>query len=100
MALFESYAYFVFFYTLFAPLLPYLWTNKHPGSGIWPATGVTLLLLVVFNVMLWPACDASNCGQGAIAIATLWLFAIVSAVIMLIVAGLVGHFRQRKSSDL
>ena len=94
MARFENYAYFVFFYALLAPALPWLLARKRVPSAIWGAAGATLLLLLVFSALLWPACIAVNCGQGAILVVVLWGFAALSALTTMMVAGVLVHFRK------
>jgi hypothetical protein len=94
MALFENYAYFVFFYALAAPALPWLLARKRAASAIWGAAAFTLLLLLVFSALLWPACVAANCGQGAILVVVLWGFAALSALTTMMVAGVLVHFRK------
>ena len=72
MAMFERFVNFVFFYALVAPALPWLFARKR---GLGPPFGqhlIALLLLGLLTVMLWPACVAANCGQGAIAVAMMW----------------------------
>ena len=55
MIMFNDYSYFVLFYTLAAPALPWLFARKRGASGIWGATWIVVALLVLFNVSLWPA---------------------------------------------
>ena len=88
MAMFNNYATFVFFYALIAPVLPWILARKKDLSAVWAATIVALLLLLLFSALLWPACTAANCGQGAILVALLWGVAGFSAMITLMVAGL------------
>lgn len=94
VTLFENYTYFVFFYALVAPALPWLFARKRAASGIWGATAGTLLLLFFFSALLWPACIAANCGQGAILVVVLWGFAALSALTTMMVAGVLVHFRK------
>ena len=86
MTLFNDYSYFVLFYTLAAPALPWLFARKRGASGIRRAAGITVLLLVLFNASLWPACDAVRCGQGAIGILALSVMAMLSAIVMVAVS--------------
>ena len=67
----HDYSYFVLFYTLAAPALPWLFARKRGASGIWGATWIVVALLVLFNASLWPGCEAAGCGQGAIGILAL-----------------------------
>ena len=94
MAMFENYAYFVAFYALIAPALPWLFARKRATSAIWGAAAVTLLVLGLFSALLWPACAAVNCGQGAILVAALWGLASVSAMITVMIAGALTYFRK------
>jgi formate hydrogenlyase subunit 3/multisubunit Na+/H+ antiporter MnhD subunit len=94
MALFNIYGYFVFFYTLIAPALPWLLTRKRGASALWSVTATVVLLVVLFNALLWPACDAVSCGQGAIGIAALWVLASVSALITLMVTVALAYTRR------
>ena len=83
-----------FFYALIAPALPWILARKKDLSAVWAATIVALLLLLLFSALLWPACAAANCGQGAILVALLWGVAGFSAMITLMVAGLMTYFRR------
>jgi hypothetical protein len=94
MALFEKYAYFVFFYALVAPALPWLFARRRATSAMWGAAALTLLLLFFFSALLWPACVAANCGQGAIMVVVLWGFAALSAMTTMLVAGTVAYLRR------
>ena len=94
MALFENYAYFVIFYTLIAPALPWLLARKRDGAATLNATGIALSLLALFHVLLWPACVAANCGHGAILVAMLWIVGAFSAMLTLLVGGLVAYSRK------
>jgi hypothetical protein len=94
MALFESYAYLVIFYTLIAPALPWYLARNRDGAATLNATGIALLLLALLHVLLWPACGAAHCGQGAVLVAMLWGIGAVSAVFTLVVGGLVAYSRQ------
>jgi hypothetical protein len=94
MAMFVNYAYFVALYALIAPAAPWLFARRRATSAIWGATAVTLLLLFLFSALLWPACAAVNCGQGAILVAMLWVLASVSAMITVMIAGVLTYFRR------
>jgi hypothetical protein len=94
MALFEKYAYFVFFYALVAPALPWLLARRRATSAIWGATAAALLLLFFFSALLWPACVAVNCGQGGILVVVLWGFAALSAMTTMLVAGTLAYLRK------
>jgi hypothetical protein len=94
MAWFERYAYFVALYALIAPALPWLFARKRATSALWGAAVVTLVLLGLFSALLWPACAAVNCGQGAIMVVMLWTFAALSAMVTVMVAGAVTYLRR------
>ena len=94
MAMFENYAYLVFFYTLIAPALPWFLARRRSGAATLNATGIALLLLALLHVLLWPACVAANCGQGAILIAALWGIGALSAMLTLVVGGLAAYSRK------
>jgi hypothetical protein len=94
MALFENFVYVVVFYTLIAPALPWFLARGRSGAETLNATGLALLLLGLFHVLLWPACVAANCGQGAILVAMLWVIGVVSAMLTLLVGGLVAYSRK------
>jgi len=94
MALFEHYAYVVLFYTLIAPALPWLLGRGRSGQVTLNATGIVLLLLGLLHGLLWPACTAANCGQGAILVAMLWAIGAFSAMLTLLVGGLVAYSRK------
>src|SRR5688572_16870177 len=94
MARFESYAYFVALYALIAPALPWLFARKRAISAIWGAAAFTLLLLGLFGALLWPACVAANCGQGAMLVGALWIFAALSAMFTVMTAGVMTYFRK------
>ena len=81
MAFFNDYSYFVLFYTLAVPALPWLFARKRGASGIRRATWITVVLLVLFNASLWPACDAVGCGQGAIGILAVSVMAVFSGCV-------------------
>ena len=81
MAMFNDYSYFVLFYTLAAPALPWLFARNRGAAGIRRATWITVVLLVLFNASLWPACDAVGCGQGAIGILALSVMAVFSGCV-------------------
>lgn len=94
MFAFETYAYVVLAYMVVAPVLPWLIARKWGAGRAWSATAIVLLLLVVLNAALWPACIAANCGQGAIVIVALWGLAGISGLCTLAVGGLVAYFRR------
>ena len=94
MAMFENYVYVVFFYSLIAPALPWFLARGRSGAATLNATGIALLLLALFHVLLWPACVAANCGQGAILVAMLWVIGACSAMLTLLVGGLVAYSRR------
>lgn len=93
MAMFENYAYVVALYALIAPALPWVFARKRSIAAIWGATSVTLLVLCLLSALLWPACAAANCGQGAILVAALWGIAAVSAMTTAMIAGAMTYFR-------
>lgn len=86
MALFDAYASIVILYTLAAPALPWLFARKGGASDIWRANGLTVILLILLNILLWPACDMARCGQGGIAILAIWIMGIFSLIITLAVS--------------
>ena len=94
MAMFNNYATFVFFYALIAPVLPWILARKKDLSAVWAATIVALLLLLLFSALLWPACTAANCGQGAIGILALSVMAVFSGIVTLAVASALAQSRE------
>ena len=58
-------------YALVTPAVPWIFA---PGGrqGVWASTGITLLVLSLLHASLWPACAATNCGQGAIFLGYWW----------------------------
>jgi hypothetical protein len=94
MATFERITLLVFFYTLVAPAVPWLFARRRGPGAIWASTGAALLLLVLLTALLWPACVAANCGHGAIAVALMWGVAAFSAMVTLMVGGLMVFFRM------
>jgi hypothetical protein len=86
MAMFNDYSWFVLYYTLAAPALPWLFARKRGAACIRGATWITVVFLILFNASLWPACDAVGCGQGAIGIAALSVVAIMSGILTLAVS--------------
>jgi hypothetical protein len=94
MAFFNDYSYFVLFYTLAAPALPWLFARKRGAAGLRRATWITVVLLVLFNASLWPACDAVGCGQGAIGILALSVIAVFSGIITLAVGSDMARSRE------
>jgi len=94
MATFERITLLVFFYTLVAPAVPWLFARRRGRGAIWASTGAALLLLVLLTALLWPACIAANCGHGAIAVALMWGVAAFSAMVTLMVGGLMAFFRM------
>ena len=93
MAMFERLTLLVFFYTLVAPAVPWLFARKRGLGAVWGSTLMALLLLVLLTALLWPACVAANCGQGAIAVAVMWGVAAFFGMVTLMVAGLMTYFR-------
>ena len=93
MAMFERLTLLVFFYTLVAPAVPWLFPRKRGLGAVWGSTLMALLLLVLLTALLWPACVAANCGQGAIAVAVMWGVATFFGMVTLMVAGLMTYFR-------
>ena len=96
MAMFERFVNFVFFYALVAPAVPWLFARKRGLGAVWGSTLIALLLLGLLTVMLWPACVAANCGQGAIAVALMWGVATFFGMVTLMVAGLMTYFRSER----
>ena len=94
MAMFERFTLLVFFYALVAPAVPWLLARKRGLGAVWGSTLIALLLLVLLTVMLWPACVAANCGQGAIAVAVMWGVATFSGMVTLMVGGLMTYSRR------
>ena len=94
MALFDTYAYLVILYTLAAPALPWLFARKGGAADIWRANGLTVIFLVLFNVLLLPACYIAQCGQGAIAILAIWILAIFSLIVTLVVSSELSRRRR------
>lgn len=94
MATFERFTLLVFFYALVAPAVPWLFARKRGLGAIWGSTGLALLLLVLLTALLWPACVAANCGQGAIAVAVMWGVAAFFGMVTLMVGGLMAYFRR------
>jgi hypothetical protein len=86
MVMFNDYSYFVLYYTLAAPALPWLFARNRGAPCIRRATWITVVLLVLFNASLWPACDAVRCGQGAIGILALSVMAVFSGIVTLAVS--------------
>jgi hypothetical protein len=78
MGFFNDYSYFVLFYTLAAPALPWLFARERGAAGLRCASRITVVLLILFNASLWPACDAAGCGQGAIGLLGLAVMAVFS----------------------
>jgi hypothetical protein len=81
LGFFNAYAYFVTYYTLAAPALPWLFARERGAAGLRRASRITVWLLVLFNLSLWPACDAAGCGQGAIGLLGLSVMAVFSGCI-------------------
>ena len=94
MALFDNYVYLVVLYSLIAPALPWYMARRRSGAATLHATGVALALLAMFHILLWPACVAANCGHGAILIAMLWIIGAFSALLTMLVGGLVAYSRK------
>ena len=94
MVMFNDYSYFVLFYTLAAPALPWLFARKRGASGIWGATWIVVALLVLFNASLWPGCEAAGCGQGAIGILALSVVAVLSGAVTVAVTKALVHSRK------
>ena len=92
--MFDLFVYAVLFYTLAAPALPWLYARGQDAAAARHGTGIALLLLVLLHVLLWPACAAANCGQGAIAIAALWGLAALSGMITLAVGVTLAQSRR------
>jgi hypothetical protein len=93
-AFFNDYGYFVMFYTLAAPALPWLFARNRGAACIRGASRITVALLILFNASLWPACDAVGCGQGAIGILGFSVIAIFSACITVAVSSDMVRRRQ------
>jgi hypothetical protein len=81
MAFFNDYAYFVLYYTLAAPALPWLFARNRGAASLRRATWIVVTLLVLFNASVWWACDAVGCGQGAIGLLALSVMAVFSGCI-------------------
>lgn len=94
MAMLDTYAYFVLLYTLAAPALPWLFARKRDASAIWGATGLTVIFLILFSTLLWPACIAANCGQGGILVLALWSLAGLSSIVTLAVTAALVESRE------
>jgi predicted neutral ceramidase superfamily lipid hydrolase len=94
MAFFNDYSYFVLFYTLAAPALPWLFARNRGAAALRRAAWITVVLLVVFNASLWLVCDAVGCGQGAIGILALSVIAVFSGCITWAVTALLVRSRQ------
>jgi hypothetical protein len=48
--------------------VPWFFGARWGRRGIWLGTGLAVVILCLFTPLFFAACDASNCGQGAIAI--------------------------------
>ena len=82
--------------SLLAPALPWLLARRSGKAGVWASTLLTLLLLVVLQALLKPACIAANCGQGAILLGIMWAIGGMSAFITLVVTVLMTFVRTRQ----
>ena len=60
--------------------------------GIWLSTGCVVVILCLFPLLFSAACDATNCGQGAIAIFVLGPIWIGSGLLTLISAAF-AHYK-------
>jgi hypothetical protein len=94
MALFDTYVSLVILYTLAAPALPWLFARSGGASDIWRANGLTVILLILVNALLLPACGAAGCGQGSIAILALWILAVFSLIVTLAVSSELARRRR------
>ena len=64
------------------PAVPWFFGARWGRRGIWLSTGFAVVItLCFFPLLFFAACDASNCGQGAIAIFVLGPIWIVSALL-------------------
>ena len=86
MAFFNDYSYFVLYYTLAAPALPWLFARNRGAACIRGVSRITVVLLILFNASLWVACDAVGCGQGAIGLLALSVIAVFSGCITVAVS--------------
>jgi hypothetical protein len=63
------------------PAMPWFFGARWRRRGIWLSTGLVVVILFLFTPLFFAACDASNCGQGAIAIFMLGPIWIVSGLL-------------------
>ena len=63
------------------PAVPWFFGARWGRRGIWLGTGLVAVILCLFTPLFFAACDASNCGQGAIAIFMLGPIWIVSGLL-------------------
>ncbi len=63
------------------PAVPWFFGARWRRRGIWLSTGLVVVILCLFAPLFFSACEASNCGQGAIAIFMLGPIWIVSGVL-------------------
>jgi hypothetical protein len=70
------------------PATPWLFGARWGARGVWISTGCVLVILLFFPKLFFDACDAANCGQGAIAIFVLGPIWFGSALLTLASAAL------------
>ena len=63
------------------PAVPWFFGARWGRRGIWLSTGLVVVVLCFFPLLFFAACEASNCGQGAIAIFVLGPIWIASALL-------------------
>jgi hypothetical protein len=63
------------------PAVPWFFGARWRRTGIWLSTGLVVVVLSLFTPLFFSACDAMNCGQGAIAIFMLGPIWIVSGLL-------------------
>jgi len=94
MVLFERFIYVVAGYTLVAPLVPWVFAWWRGKQAVWPSTGLALVVLLVLHLLLWPACVAANCGQGAVIVPPLWALGAISGLASLGVGWLIARVKR------
>ena len=93
--MFDAMMYLMLILPIGFPVVPWLFRTRSGRRGIWLSTGFVLVTLFFFPFLFLSACDATNCGQGAIAIFLLGPIWIVSAVLTVVSAALASYGWRR-----
>jgi hypothetical protein len=89
--MFDALMYPMFFLPFGFPVVPWLFRARWRRWGIWLSTGFVLVILLCFPFLFFAACDAANCGQGAIAIFMVGPVWIASAALTLVSAAVASY---------